>query len=137
MTELAVLALAQLLGMASWFAASAVSPQLATSWGLGPQQIGWLTTSVQLGFVAGTAVAAVLNLADVVPARWYFSSSALVAALANGGLLMAPGFEVGVALRFVTGAALAGVYPPAMKMIATWFKSGRGLAIDGPWPEPV
>lgn len=126
---LSVLALAQLLGMASWFAASAVSPQLAGSWGLGSQQIGWLTTSVQLGFVAGTATAAVLNLADVIPARWYFSSSALVAAIANAGLLLAPGFEAGVALRFLTGAALAGVYPPAMKMTATWFRSARGLAI--------
>ena len=126
---LAVLALAQLLGMASWFAASAVAPELARVWSLGPQQVGWLTTSVQLGFVAGTALAAILNLADIVPARWYFSGSAVLAAAANLGLLVAPGFETGVALRVLTGAALAGVYPPAMKMTATWFRSARGLAI--------
>lgn len=126
---LAVLALAQFLGMASWFAASATAPQLATAWLLGSQQVGWLTTSVQLGFVAGTAAAAVLNLADLLPARWFFTGSALVAAVANGALLVAPDFETGVALRFLTGAALAGVYPPAMKMTATWFQSGRGLAI--------
>lgn len=126
---LAVLALAQFLGMASWFAASAVSPQLASAWGLDAQQVGWLTTSVQLGFVAGTAAAAILNLADVIPARWFFTGSALVAASANAALLVAPDFGAGVALRFLTGAALAGVYPPAMKMTATWFLSGRGLAI--------
>lgn len=126
---LAVLALGQLLGMASWFAASAVSPELAGMWSLSSQQVGWLTTSVQLGFVAGTALAAILNLADIVPARWYFSGSALLAAMANAGLLIVPGFETGLALRFLTGAALAGVYPPAMKMTATWFRSARGLAI--------
>lgn len=34
-----------------------------------------------------------------------------------------------VALRFLTGMALAGVYPPGMKMIAGWFRAGRGFAI--------
>ena len=29
----------------------------------------------------------------------------------------------------LTGMALAGVYPPAMKMAATWFRAERGLAI--------
>ncbi|MFW6205645.1 MAG: MFS transporter [Gemmatimonadota bacterium] len=126
---LAVLSLGQLFGMASWFAASAVSPELVELWSLGSQQVGWLTTSVQLGFVTGTAVAAVLNLADIVPARWYFAGSAFLAAGVNAGLLIAPGFESGLVLRFLTGAALAGVYPPAMKMTATWFRSARGLAI--------
>lgn len=126
---LAVLSLGQLFGMASWFAASAVSPDLAVTWSLGSQQVGWLTTAVQLGFVTGTALAAILNLADIIPARWYFAGSALLAAGVNAGLLIAPGFESGLVLRFLTGAALAGVYPPAMKMTATWFRSARGLAI--------
>jgi MFS family permease len=84
---------------------------------------------VQLGFVAGTAVAALLNLADVVPVRPYFAVSALCAAAANALLLSAPGYGPALALRFATGFFLAGVYPPAMKMIATWFQAGRGLAI--------
>jgi MFS family permease len=98
-------------------------------WGLGAQQAAWLTTAVQLGFVAGTATAALLNLADVVPARPYFAVSALCAAAANALLLLAPGYAPALTLRFATGFFLAGVYPPAMKMIATWFQSGRGLAI--------
>ncbi|MEX2374705.1 MAG: MFS transporter [Dehalococcoidia bacterium] len=126
---LLVLALAQFLGMSPWFAASAVGPQLELVWSLDAQQVGWLTTSVQLGFVAGTAVAAVLNLADVIPARTYFTVSAISAALANAALLIAPSFEVGMILRFLTGAMLAGVYPPALKMAATWFSGGRGLAL--------
>jgi MFS family permease len=126
---LLLLSLAQLLGMSLWFTASAVAPQLQALWGLNPQQAGWLTTVVQLGFVAGTAVAAVLNLADVVPARPYFAVSALCAAIANALLIASPGYEPALLLRFLTGFFLAGVYPPAMKMIATWFQAGRGLAI--------
>ena len=126
---LALLAAAELLGMSLWFTASAIAPQLQALWGLDGRQAGWLTTVVQLGFVAGTAAAALLNLADVVPARPYFAVSAVCGALANALLVVAPGFAAALALRFLTGFFLAGVYPPAMKMIATWFRSARGLAI--------
>jgi len=126
---LALLSAAELLGMSLWFTASALAPQLRELWHLDAQQAAWLTTMVQLGFVAGTAVAALLNLADVVPARPYFAVSALCAAAANALLLAAPGYAPALALRFATGFFLAGVYPPAMKMIATWFQAGRGLAI--------
>ncbi len=126
---LGILAVAELLGMSLWFSASAVSPQLRALWGLDAGQEGWLTTSVQLGFVVGTAVAAILNLADTVPARAYFAVAAVLAALANAALVMVPGYSTALLLRFLTGAFLAGVYPPAMKMAATWFRSSRGLAI--------
>jgi MFS family permease len=126
---LALIGLAELLGMSVWFAANAVAPQLATRWTLSPSETGWLSTVVQLGFVAGTALAAVLNLADVVPARAYFSASAVAAAAANGALLAAPGYRTALVCRALTGMCLAGVYPPAMKMAATWFGQRRGLAI--------
>jgi MFS family permease len=126
---LALLAVAELLGMALWFSASAVSAQLAARWSLSATQSGWLTTIVQLGFVAGTATSALLNLADVVPARVLFSLSALAGAGANAALLAAPGYVSALASRFLVGFALAGVYPPAMKMVSTWFRSSRGLAV--------
>src|SRR4051812_37725704 len=126
---LALLAAAELLGMSLWFTASAVSPQLRVLWGLSEAQAGWLTGAVQLGFVAGTAAAALLNLADVLPSRGYFAVSALLAAAANLALVAVDGFAPALGARFLTGLFLAGVYPPAMKMVATWFRSGRGLAI--------
>jgi MFS family permease len=126
---LALLSIAELLGMSLWFSASAVAPQLRGQWDLGPAQAGWLTTIVQLGFVAGTGTAAVLNLADIVPARVYFAGSAVLASLVNAAVAVAPGYEAALALRFFTGFFLAGVYPPAMKMIATWYREERGLAI--------
>src|ERR687895_757003 len=127
---LALLAIAELLGMSLWFAASAVSTSLGGQWEISTSTgSAWLMTAVQLGFVAGTAVAAVLNLADVVPAVRYFAASATLAAIANAALLAAPGFRLALATRFLTGFFLAGVYPPAMKMVATWFRARRGLAI--------
>ncbi len=135
-SALVLLASAELLGMSLWFTASAVSPELQRLWGLSASEAGWLTTVVQLGFVAGTAVAALLNLADLIPSRWYFPACALLAASANWLLLAATTFAFALTLRFLTGFFLAGVYPPAMKMIATWFAPAgkgtitrRGLAI--------
>jgi len=126
---LALLSAAELLGMSLWFAASAVSGQMAERWSLDAGQTGWLTTIVQLGFVCGTAFSAMLNLADVVESRKLFAASAIAGAIVNAALLGASTYAIALALRFLTGFFLAGVYPPAMKMIATWFKSQRGLAI--------
>ncbi len=127
--QLALLAVAQLLAMSVWFAGSVALPAFRSGIPLTPAQVGWLTSAVQLGFVAGTLVAAVLNLPDIVPARWYVAASALFAAVANASLLVSDGFAPALTSRLLTGVALAGVYPPAMKMAATWFKDGRGLAI--------
>ena len=66
---LVLLGLAEALGMSLWFAGNAVAPELQERWQLTAGQVGWLTTSVQLGFVAGTAAIAVLNLADILAAR--------------------------------------------------------------------
>lgn len=126
---LALLAVAELLGMSLWFAGNAVAASLASRSGLAPSVgAAWLVTAVQLGFVAGTAVAAVLNLADLLPAARYFAASAALGALANAALL-ATDFRLALVTRFLTGFCLAGVYPPAMKMVATWFRARRGLAI--------
>lgn len=127
--HLALLATAELLGMSVWFAASAVKPTLTATYGLSVAQGGWLTSGVQLGFVVGTLLAAFLNLADLIPSRRFFVGSAVLAAVANAALLGATSFTALLGTRLLTGVALAGVYPPAMKMAATWFVRGRGLAI--------
>ena len=109
--------------------ATAVSGELQARWALGAGQVGLLTTTVQLGFVAGTALAALLNLADVLPSRVLFAVSAAATAAVNAALLVVPGYRSALVVRFVTGVFLAGVYPPGMKMVSTWFRSARGLAI--------
>ncbi len=128
-TMLALLAVAELLGMSPWFTGSAAAPELAARWALSEQQVGGLSTAVQLGFVLGTAIAAVLNLADVIPARRYFTWAAVAGAAANGALLWAPDYPTALATRALAGLCMAGVYPPAMKMAATWFRARRGIAV--------
>lgn len=115
--------------MSLWFTASAVTPWLQARWSLDATAAGWLTTVVQLGFVAGTALAAVLNLADIWPSRWYVAVSAMLAAAANAMVITFDHYGVALCARFATGLFLAGVYPPGMKMMATWFVQNRGLAI--------
>jgi MFS family permease len=126
---LGLLALALILSMSTWFSASAVLPQLREEWGLGATAGAWLTIAVQLGFVAGALVAAVLNLADVRSSRLLIVGGSLGAAAANLGLLAASGAAEAIPLRFLTGFFLAGVYPPALKLMSTWFVRGRGTAL--------
>ncbi|MGI8836692.1 MAG: MFS transporter [Pyrinomonadaceae bacterium] len=127
---LALLSVAELLGMSLWFSASAVVPALRDEWHLGETAVSWLTISVQLGFVFGTLVSAFLNLPDLISVRYLFAVSALGGALANAAFgAYADGPPGGIALRFLTGMFLAGVYPPGMKIMATWFQRGRGMAL--------
>ena len=127
---LALLALAELLGMSLWFSAAAVVPVLQREWQLPTERAGWLTLAVQLGFVAGTLLSALANLPDVVSTRRLFAAAAAVGALTNACFaLYAHDLHMGLALRFLTGACLAGVYPPGMKLMATWFRRGRGMAL--------
>ena len=129
--QLALLALAELLAMTLWFSATAVLPALRLAWELSPTGAAWLTAAVQLGFVVGALGSAFFNLPDVLPPRRMLCLSALVGATANLALAWGvTSIAPALALRFVTGLSLAGVYPPGMK-IAAGHVSGRwrGLAI--------
>jgi MFS family permease len=126
---LAILAVALVLSMTTWFSATAVVPQLREEWALGDTAAAWLTIAVQLGFVAGALVSAALNVADVVAPRLVVLGGAAGAALANVLLAAAGSAGAAIPLRFATGFFLAGVYPPALKLMATWFQRGRGTAL--------
>lgn len=127
---LLALAAAEILAMSLWFSASAVVPQLTLEWGLEPAAQSWLTMAVQLGFVVGALASAVFNLADRVPAQRVFEISAYTGAAANAAIALLPlPLAAVLALRFLTGAALAGVYPPAMKLAVSWFAGRRGVAV--------
>ena len=127
---LGAIVLAQLLVMTLWFSASAVAPELGAAWGLSPGRQAWLTASVQLGFVVGALVSALTNLPDRIPAQRLFAASALVAAALTAAIPLAEtGYGPTLFLRGLTGVALAGVYPPGMKLAASWTTRGRGLAI--------
>ncbi len=127
---LVLLSLAELLGMSLWFSASAVVPALRVEWNLSDSSVSWLTIAVQLGFVGGTLLSAFLNLPDVISVRYLFAVSAFAGAVTNaafGGYVR--DVHSAILLRFLTGMFLAGVYPPGMKIMATWFQRSRGMAL--------
>jgi MFS family permease len=127
-SALVALALSLVLAMATWFSASAVIPQLRSEWGLSDSTAAWLTIAVQLGFVVGAVTSSIFNLPDIVAPQRVMLLSALGAAGVNLLLVTVDSGAGAVPLRFATGFFLAGIYPPALKLIATWFKRGRGLA---------
>ncbi|RWK01324.1 MFS transporter [Mesorhizobium sp.] len=126
---LSLLCLAVVLSLTTWFSATAILPELKAELALGPGAEAWLTNGVQVGFVTGALAASLVNLPDLVRLSRLMATAALVAALANASLLLYPGPGGVIAARIVTGMALAGVYPPALKLVATWFTRDRGLAL--------
>src|SRR6476469_5232094 len=127
---LTLLSIAELLGMSLWFSGSAVVPALTREWQLSPSQISWIANAVQLGFVAGTLISATLNLPDIISTRHLFAVSSFLGAIVNvifGLYVDDP--STAILLRFLTGVCLAGVYPPGMKIMATWFRERRGMAL--------
>ena len=125
-----LLTISVLLAKGLWFSAPAVVPQLTLEWNLTGNQQSWLTMTVQAGFVIGALISATVNLADRVQPQYLLAASALVGALFNAAIaLFADSPDVVMVLRVLTGVCLAGVYPPAMKLVATWCKEDRGLGI--------
>lgn len=128
--QLAATSAAVVLGLAPWFSATAVVPAMAAEWSLGSAASAWLTMAVQIGFVAGTVVSAVWMLSDRWSAQRLAAWSAALAALSTAAIAWyAHSGATAIALRVITGVALAGVYPPAIKLVAGWWREGRGLAI--------
>ncbi|MER8830904.1 MFS transporter [Mesorhizobium sp. M0938] len=126
---LALLCVAVVLSLTTWFSATAITPELKAAWQLSGATEAWLTNGVQIGFVAGALTSSLVNLPDIVRLNRLMAVSALLAAAANAFLLTQPEPAGLVAARILTGVALAGVYPPALKLVSTWFVRGRGLAL--------
>jgi MFS family permease len=120
----ALIAVIEVLGLSVWFSATAVVPTLRSEWGIGAIAAVWLTASVQIGFVAGAVISAVLNLADRAAPQRLLAASTLGAAACTAALgLFGTGLGAAVPIRFFTGMFLAGVYPVGMKLMGSWSES--------------
>ena len=116
--------------MTLWFSASAVVGSLRIEYPLSPLQVSLFTSAVQIGFVVGTLTSATLGLADRIDPKRFFMVSALVASLANAGILLLDPTAASVpAMRFVTGICMAGIYPVGMKIASTWARGDMGLMV--------
>ncbi len=127
---LPAIAISQFAGTSLWFAINAVLPDLQRAASLPDAAAGWLTAGLQLGFIAGTLVFAVLAIADrFAPARVFLVCSLLGAALAVATAFLPPQLASLLALRFLTGVCLAGIYPVGMKIASGWYAQGLGAAL--------
>ena len=128
--SIAIIAICQVGAMALWFSASAVVPALVAQFHLSKFMQAALTSSVQAGFVVGCLVSALLGLADRIDPRRFIAGAALLGAAANALLLLFdPTTFAAPVLRFVTGVAMAGVYPVGMKLASTWARGDMGLMV--------
>ncbi len=129
-TSITLLVLAEIAGMSLWFASAAILPDMVRESGIDAVRQALLSSGVQLGFVAGALAVAASGLADRFDPRRVFALSAMLAALCNLALLIAPiGGNVAILLRFLTGMLLAGVYPVGMKIAVGWGTKDRGLLV--------
>jgi DHA1 family inner membrane transport protein len=127
---LPVIVLAQFAGTSLWFAINAVMPDLQRQMGWAASDVGRLTSALQLGFIAGTLVFAVLTIADRYSSRRVFLMCSLAGALCTlGALFQVESFSALLFWRACTGFFLAGIYPVGMKIAAQWFPKGLGVAL--------
>jgi len=118
------------LGMTPWFSATVAAPGMTAEWSVASGVTSWLTIAVQAGFVLGTLTSATFLLSDRFSARRLAAASSLVVAIATALLVWRHTGPIGaVLLRGLTGIALAGVYPPGIKIVAGWWRERRGTAI--------
>ncbi len=127
---LVLLVISQFLCVSLWFAGNSVIRDLVAEFGLMPEVIGHLTTSVQLGFIGGTLVFAALAIADRFSPSGVFLVSALIAACCSAGMVISEGeMSMMYGSRFLTGFFLAGVYPVGMKIAADYYQHELGKAL--------
>lgn len=127
---LTVIVLAEFLGTSLWFSANGVADHLARDWGLSTLELGYLTSAVQLGFIAGTLIFAVSGLADRFASSHIFLVAALAGGLCNAAFaLISESVTGALVFRFLTGLALAGIYPVGMKLVVSWAPEKKGEAL--------
>jgi MFS family permease len=128
--RIALIVLAELCGTSLWFSGNNAISELASQWGLSGAARAWLLMAVQLGFIAGTLALAASGLADAFRSHHVFAAAAVVGAAANAGfLLLSDGPAAAIGFRFLTGVALAGVYPLGMKLVVSWAPDRAGSAL--------
>ena len=127
---LPLVVLAQFAGGSLWFVGNAALRGLSSAWPEVEGAVGWMTSAVQLGFIVGTLLFAVLGLADRIRGHVLFFGAALAGATVNAAALLAPeSFAWFLFTRVAVGVSLAGIYPIGMKLAASWYREGLGVAI--------
>jgi len=127
---LPVIVFAQFCCTSLWFAGNAVMPDLLLVFKLNAEALGHLTSAVQFGFISGTLSFAFLTISDRFSPSRVFFICAIFGALSNLGVLFENNslFSL-ISFRFLTGFALAGIYPVGMKIASDYFDKGLGRSL--------
>lgn len=125
-----ILFVSQVFAMSLWFVSAAVLPEMVREFDLSPWRQAALSSAVQAGFVIGAIAFAIFGWSDRYDPRRVFALAAITGGLVNALLLVIPAdANAAIALRLVTGALLAGVYPVAMKIVVGWGLRDRGFLV--------
>ncbi|MEN1969432.1 MFS transporter [Lentibacillus sp. N15] len=127
-TALTLIGISVFFSLSLWFSTSVIEAELKTRWHLTSLMESWLSIAIPIGFVIGAFVSSFFGLADRYNTRKFFAMSAFTGALLNGMLIFIDQGVLGILFRIFIGITLAGVYPPAVKLISQWFPKRRGVA---------
>ncbi len=127
---LPLIIIAQFACTSPWFAGNVIIEELALKTGLESEIIGWVLSSVQLGFIVGTLIFALLMVVDRFSPSKVFMICAVLAAICNFSLLQENLSKWDLLVtRFGTGFFLAGIYPVGMKLASDYYEKGLGKAL--------
>ena len=113
-----------------WFAGNGVMNELMLNFGLNENALGYLTSMVQFGFIAGTLIFALLSIADRMSPSKVFFICAILGAIFNMGTIWSGNTLFSLLMfRFFTGFFLAGIYPVGMKIASDHFEKGLGKSL--------
>ncbi len=109
--------LAEIFGLASIAVFPALLPTFLTEWRLSHTEAGWISAAYYAGYMILVPVLA--GITDRMDARKIMGIGALLGALtALAFALLARGFWSALALRFLSGISLAGIYMPGLKVVS-------------------
>ena len=83
-----------ILAKATWFSATAITPELAKTWEMSASAQGWLANMVQIGFVLGVVLGSLVNLPDLVRLNKLIGICAVLAGFFNLTLLIEPNLAI-------------------------------------------
>ena len=114
-----------------WFAGNSIINDLIIAFNLNNESLGYISSSVQFGFIVGTLLFAVFTLSDRFSPSKVFFVCALLGASFNLGMLYTDNTMLSIlCFRFFIGFSLAGIYPVGMKIAADHFEKGLGKSLS-------
>ncbi len=127
---LPIIVISQFCGTSLWFSGNAIITDLVFYYSLNNDALAHITSAVQLGFIVGTLIFAILSIADRFSPSKVFMISAFIAALFNLGIIWEQNTLTSILiLRFLTGFFLAGIYPVGMKIASDYYDKGLGKSL--------